>query len=87
MSDSVNYKEIHAYMLQKTSEYYRCPPAVLVEAIMDERRADGCPVSYEEARKLVTPLQIQRLVKAEMQEKWPEFMQTIPSNPLRVKDQ
>ena len=85
MSESVNYKEIHAYMLKKTSEYYQCPPAVLVEAIMEERKNEGSPVSYEEARKLVTPLQIQRLVKEEMQKKWPDFMSAIPSNPLRIK--
>lgn len=87
MSDSVNYKEIHAYMLEKTREYYHCPPAALVEAVMEERRSSGSPVSPAQARELVTPLQIQRFVKAEMQQKWPDFMSTIPSNPLRIKDE
>ena len=85
MSDSVNYQEIHAYMLKKTSEYYQCPPAALVEAVMEAHKADGAPITADQARKLVTPLQIQRFVKADMQQKWPEFMSSIPSNPLRVK--
>ena len=86
MSDSVNYQEIHAYMLKKTSEYYQCPPSVLVEAAMEQYKKAGVTVSYEEAKKLVTPIQIQRLVKEEMQKKWPEFMASIPSNPLRGQD-
>ena len=82
MPESVNYKEIHAYMLKKTLEYCKCPPKVLVETIMETYREGGHPISYEEARAQVTPLQIQRLVKEEMKEKWPEFMSSIPSNPL-----
>ena len=86
MSDSVSYKEIHAYMLKKTSEYYRCPPAALVEPIMEQCKKIGCPVTYEKAQSMVTPIQIQRYVKAEMQKKWPDFMASIPSNPLRGED-
>ena len=85
MSETVNYKEIHAYMLKKTAEYYRCPPLALIEEVMETCRNAGCPVSEEEARQHVTPLLIQRFVKAEMQKKWPEFMSSIPSNPLRIK--
>ncbi len=87
MSDSVNYKEIHAYMLKKTAEYYQCPPAVLVEAIMEDYKNAGYPVSYDEAKKRVTSLQIQRYIKEEMQKKWPDFMASIPSNPLRMKSE
>ena len=87
MSESINYKELHAYMLQKTAEYYQCPPKVLVEQIMEDYRCAGYPVSYEVARKQVTSLQIQRYIKQEMQERWPEFMSSIPSNPLRMKEE
>ena len=83
MSETVNFKEIHAYMLQKTAEYYRCPPAELVEAVMEEEARAGAPVTREEARKRVTPIQIQRYLKAEMQKKCPEFISAIPSNPLK----
>ncbi len=83
MPDTVNYGEVHAYMLQKTREYYQNPPAVLVEAVMEKQKNDGHPVSCEEARKLVTTIEIQRLVKEEMQKKWPDFMASIPANPLR----
>ena len=82
MSDSVSYQEIHAYMLKKTQEYYHRPPAVLVEKIMETFKEGGNPITYAEAQKLVTPIQIQRLIKEEMKEKWPEFMASIPSNPL-----
>ena len=82
MSESVNYKEIHAYMLKKTLEYCKQPPKVLVEKILETYREGGHPITYAEAEKQVTPLQIQRLVKEEMKEKWPEFMASIPSNPL-----
>ena len=82
MSESVNYQEIHAYMLKKTLEYCKCPPKALVETVMEIFREGGSPISYGEAEKLVTPLQVQRFVKEEMKEKWPEFMASIPSNPL-----
>lgn len=87
MSESVNYKEIHAYMLKKTREYYQCPPADLVDAVMEKYRKDGKIISYDDAQKLVSPIQIQRFVKAEMQKKWPEFMASIPSNPLRSENE
>ena len=79
----LNYKQIHAYMLYKTHEYYVEPPQVLVNAVMEKCKAEGQTVSYEEAKKLVSPIDIQRLVKQEMTEKWPEFMSSIPSNPLQ----
>ena len=85
MSEPVNYKEIHAYMLKKTSEYYQSPPVELVEAAMDNYKNAGLQVSYDEAKKLVTPIQIQRYVKEEMKKKWPEFMASIPSNPLQTE--
>lgn len=81
--ETVNYGEIHAYMLKKTQEYYQDPPAVLVEAVIRERSSRGETVSYDEARKLVSLIDIQRLVKEEMQKLWPEFMATIPSNSLK----
>ena len=86
MSEAVNYQEIHAYMLEKTREYYQCPPAALVEAAMERCRKNGLQPTYEEAAKLVTPIEIQRLVKEEMRKKWPEFMASIPSNPLQGRD-
>ena len=82
MSETVSYQEIHAYMLKKTREYYHCPPKALVETIMETFKEGGNPISYGEAEKLVTPLQIQRFIKEEMKQKWPEFMASIPSNPL-----
>ena len=83
---TVNYSEIHAYMLKKTQEYYANPPRVLIEEIQDRMAEKGHPVTEQEARALVTSIDIQRLVKREMQEKWPEFMATIPENPLRTEN-
>ena len=80
---AVSYKEIHAYMLEKTNEYYRNPPEVLVDAVLEDQKNQGHPVTRQEARKLVSLIDIQRYLKAEMTEKWPEFMATIPSNSLR----
>ena len=37
----------------------------------------------QKTRKLVTTIEIQQLVKEEMQKKWPDFMAFIPSNSLR----
>ena len=86
MSEPISYSQIHAYMLRKTREYYQNPPAVLIEAVMQEQQSRGLPVTAEQARKLVTPIQIQRLIKQEMAELWPEFMASIPSNPLKPED-
>ena len=83
MSESVSDREIHSYMLKKTQEYYVNPPAVLVEAVLAEARSRGEALTVEQARKQVSPIDIQRLVKQEMQQKWPEFMAGIPQNPLR----
>ena len=85
MSEPVDFKEIHAYMLKKTAEYYQVPPAELVEAMMENYQKSGYPVTYDEAKKLVTPIQLQRYIKEEMQRKWPEFMASIPSNPLQTE--
>lgn len=86
MSESVSYREIHAYMLQKTQQYYQNPPAILVEQTRAELARKGVEVSFAEARKMVSPILIQRLVKEEMAQKWPEFMSAIPSNPLRDEE-
>ena len=86
MSESVSYQEIHAYMLQKTQEYYQNPPAILVEQTQADLARKGTNVSFEQARKMVSPILIQRLIKEEMAQKWPEFMSSIPSNPLRDPD-
>ena len=80
---AVSYKEIHAYMLEKTREYYRNPPEVLVDAVMKQEQKKGHAVTRQEAKKLVSLIDIQRYLKAEMTEKWPEFMSSIPSNSLR----
>ena len=86
MSQSVNYSQIHAYMLKKTQEYYKNPPDVLIQAVIDAHLKKMVCLSWEEARQLVSPIEIQRLIKKEMQEKWPEFMSSIPSNPIRDED-
>ena len=83
MSETVNYKEIHSFMLKKTQEYYVNPPAFLVEAVLAEHRSRGEQISLQEAKKRVSLIDIQRCVKKEMQEKWPEFMAAIPENPLK----
>ena len=80
---AVSYKEIHAYMLEKTREYYRNPPEVLVDAVMKQEQKKGHAVTRLEAKKLGSLIEIQRYLKAEMTEKWPEFMSSIPSNSLR----
>ena len=80
---AVSYKEIHAYMLEKTNEYYRNPPEVLVDRVLREEQEKGHALTRQEARKLVSLIDIQRYLKAEMTEKWPEFMASIPSNSLR----
>lgn len=80
--ENVTYQQIHAYMIRKTQEYYRDPPAPLVEAVIAAYRAQGDEISYETAKERVSLVNIQRYLKQEMAEKWPEFMGTIPSNPL-----
>ena len=83
MSESVTYKEIHAYMLRKTQQYYQNPPAVLVDAVIAYQKSQGVTVTAEEAKKLVSLIDIQRYIKQEMTAKWPEFMTAIPSNSLK----
>ena len=80
---TVNYGEIHAYMLKKTQEYYVNPPQILVDAVLAEARSRGEELTAQEAKKQVSLIDIQRLIKAEMKEKWPEFMASIPSNSLQ----
>lgn len=82
MSDTINMGKLHAYMLKKTQEYYHCPPSVLVDDVIMRQKENGNTLTYEQAKKLVTPIEIQRLIKKEMHEKWPELMAQIPSNPL-----
>lgn len=81
-SDSVTYSQIHAYMLQKTQEYYRNPPRKLVQDVIDAYKAQGETITAEVAAERVSLINIQRYIKEEMAEKWPEFMGSIPSNRL-----
>lgn len=81
-SENISYREIHAYMLQKTQEYYRNPPAPLVDDVIAAYKAQGEDISWETAAERVSLINIQRYVKQEMAEKWPEFMGSIPSNQL-----
>ena len=83
MSENTSYKEIHAYMLRKTREYYENPPQVLVQATMAKYAVLGQNLTEEEARKQVSLIDIQRYLKEEMSQKWPEFMGSIPSNGLK----
>ena len=80
--NSIPYAQIHSYMLQKTQEYYQNPPESLVEDVIAAYRAQGDVISREVARERVSLLNIQRYIKKEMAEKWPEYMGAIPSNPL-----
>lgn len=80
--ESVSHKEIHAYMLRKTQEYYRDPPAPLVQDVIAAYEAQGDEISYDEAKPLVSLINIQRYLKQEMAEKWPEFMGSIKENSL-----
>lgn len=82
MAGNVTYKEIHTYMLRKTQEYYLNPPEVLVNAVIDAYKAQGEEISYEKAKPLVSLINIQRYLKQEMAEKWPEFMGSITPNSL-----
>ena len=54
-----------------------------MEAELAAGRAKGENLSWEEAAKQVSLIEIQRLVKQEMTAKWPEFMAGIPSNSLK----
>ena len=83
MAEQISYKEIHAYMLKKTQEYYQNPPEVLVRHTMSQYAAQGRILSWEEARKAVSLIDIQRYIKEEMSQKWPEFMSSIPQNGLK----
>ena len=83
VSENVSYREIHAYMLKKTQEYYQNPPQVLIQATLAQYAAAGQNITMEEARKLVSLIDIQRYLKEEMSQKWPEFMGNIPSNGLK----
>lgn len=85
MAENVTYKEIHAYMLKKTQEYYQNPPQVLIQATAAKYAAAGQNITMEEARKLVSLIDIQRYLKEEMSQKWPQFMGSIPSNGLKEK--
>jgi len=80
--EKVTYKEIHAYMLQKTKEYYDRPPKKLVEDVIAAYQAQGDSIDYDTAAQRVSLINIQRFVKEEMAQKWPEFMGGIPSNGL-----
>lgn len=81
-NEAVSYKEIHAYMIRKTQEYYQNPPSVLVEDVIAAYKAQGDTISYEDAKPLVSLINIQRYLKQEMAEKWPEFMGSIKENSL-----
>ena len=83
MSETVTYQQIHAYMLKKTQEYYVNPPQVLIQATAAKYAAGGQILSPEEARKAVSLIDIQRYLKEEMSQKWPEFMGSIPNNSLK----
>ena len=83
MSQKVTYQEIHAYMLKKTQEYYLNPPHVLIQATAAKYALAGQILSPEEAKKRVSLIDIQRYLKEEMSQKWPEFMGSIPSNGLK----
>ena len=83
MSQSVTYQQIHSYMLQKTREYRLDPPAELVDALQAEASGRGEPLTRAQAREQVSLIEIQRYLRREMTEKWPEFMASIPVNPLR----
>lgn len=83
MAENISYKEIHAYMLKKTQEYYQNPPQVLIQATAAKYALAGQILSPEEARKAVSLIDIQRYIKEEMSQKWPEFMGSIPSNGLK----
>ena len=83
MEEKISYKEIHAYMLKKTQEYYQNPPQVLIQATAAKYALAGQILSPEEARKAVSLIDIQRYIKEEMSQKWPEFMGSIPSNGLK----
>lgn len=80
--EKVTYQQIHAYMLQKTREYYLEPPAALIEDVIQAYKAQGEDIPWETAKERVSLLNIQRYIKQEMAEKWPEFMGGIPSNSL-----
>lgn len=81
-SENVSYKEIHAYMIRKTQEYYLDPPAPLVQDVIAAYKAQGDDISYEDAKTRVSLINIQRYLKQEMSEKWPEFMGSIRENSL-----
>lgn len=81
-SNSVTYQQIHAYMLKKTQEYYQNPPEILVNNVIAAYKAQGDEISFETAKERVSLINIQRYIKQEMAEKWPEFMGSIPSNSL-----
>ena len=83
MEETVNYSEIHAFMLKKTQEYYQEPPKVLVEAVLAQARSRGENLTWNEAKKQVSLIDIQRLIKEEMKARWPQFMASIPENGLR----
>lgn len=80
--EKVTYQQIHAYMLRKTQEYYRDPPKALVMDVIAAYKAQGEEIPYDTARERVSLINIQRYLKAEMAEKWPEFMGSIPTNSL-----
>ena len=83
MSEKVTYQEIHAYMLKKTQEYYQNPPQVLIQNTAAQYALQGRILTPDEAKKLVSLIDIQRYIKEEMSQRWPDFMGSIPSNGLK----
>ena len=79
---NVSYQQVHAYMVKKTQEYYQNPPESLVDDVIAAYKAQGDDISREVAKSRVSLINIQRYLKQEMAEKWPEFMGRIPANPL-----
>ena len=77
------YSQIHAYMLQKTREYAQEPPKPLVDEVLRQARSRGETLSRDQAKKLVSLIDIQRYLKEEMKALGPEFMAGIPENGLR----
>lgn len=44
---TVNFEEVHVYMLHKPREYYQNLPAVLVEAVMGKQKNDRLLEEYD----------------------------------------
>ena len=78
-----NEAAVVKYVFEKYVEYSNNPPADMVEAKIEEAKENGKELSYEDAAKLVTTLEIEYRIWDEIRSK-PEFAEVIIAYNRRI---